>query len=163
MPKDAEKYVCELCDFKCSKLSNYNSHLSTDKHKNQQKSTKINKCQQKSTNVNANSCHTKESFQCNCGRIYRDRSGLWRHKKQYLCVEQEKEQCEEIKMMKEAELKDALKALLEPIESKLMAQTYANMTANNDAITVSNNDTATAMTCPITSTIAVSSNLVDSS
>ena len=33
MPKNAEKYYCKDCDFKCSKLSNYNQHLSTRKHK----------------------------------------------------------------------------------------------------------------------------------
>jgi len=26
------KYYCEKCDFGCSKLSNYNNHLSTAKH-----------------------------------------------------------------------------------------------------------------------------------
>ena len=33
--KNAEKclkYVCDVCDFKCSKLSNYNKHLTTAKH-----------------------------------------------------------------------------------------------------------------------------------
>ena len=33
MPKNAEKFECKICNFKCSKLSNYNIHLSTDKHK----------------------------------------------------------------------------------------------------------------------------------
>ena len=32
-PKNAEKYICEDCDFKCSKQSDYNRHLSTAKHK----------------------------------------------------------------------------------------------------------------------------------
>ena len=27
MPKNAEIYICECCDFKCSKLSNYNIHI----------------------------------------------------------------------------------------------------------------------------------------
>ena len=34
MPKNAEKFYCEHCDFKCSKLSNYNIHCLTPKHKN---------------------------------------------------------------------------------------------------------------------------------
>lgn len=33
MPKNAEKYYCKLCDFGCSKQSNYDNHLSTRKHK----------------------------------------------------------------------------------------------------------------------------------
>ena len=35
MPKNAEKcrkYVCANCNFICSKLSNYNTHLLTAKH-----------------------------------------------------------------------------------------------------------------------------------
>ena len=31
--KNAGQYFCEKCDFKCSKQSNFNKHLSTDKHK----------------------------------------------------------------------------------------------------------------------------------
>ena len=33
MPKNAENYVCLRCNFKCSKESNYNTHLLTAKHK----------------------------------------------------------------------------------------------------------------------------------
>ena len=33
MPKNAFKFICESCDFKCSKQSNYITHLSTHKHK----------------------------------------------------------------------------------------------------------------------------------
>ena len=33
MPKNAEIYTCKICDFKCSKLSNYTSHKMTAKHK----------------------------------------------------------------------------------------------------------------------------------
>ena len=32
--KNAEKFICELCDFSCSKSSNYDKHLLTRKHKN---------------------------------------------------------------------------------------------------------------------------------
>ena len=31
--KNAGQYFCEKCDFKCSKQSNFNMHLSTEKHK----------------------------------------------------------------------------------------------------------------------------------
>ena len=34
MPKNAEKYVCEKCDFKCSKKCDYERHLMTPKHQN---------------------------------------------------------------------------------------------------------------------------------
>jgi len=66
MPKNAKLYICELCHFECSKNSNYTTHLNTRKHKNN-----INK-----QNGNINS--TKNS--CICGKIYKDRTGLWKHK-----------------------------------------------------------------------------------
>jgi len=31
--KNANDFFCEICDFKCRKLSNYNTHLLTAKHK----------------------------------------------------------------------------------------------------------------------------------
>ena len=33
MQKNAEKYYCFYCNFKCSKKSNFNNHLLTLKHK----------------------------------------------------------------------------------------------------------------------------------
>ena len=33
MPKNADKFICEVCHFKCCKSSNYNAHVLTNKHK----------------------------------------------------------------------------------------------------------------------------------
>ena len=74
MPKNAEKFHCKNCGFITSKQSNYNKHLLTAKHKNQQKSTK--KCQK-----------MPQHFTCHCGKQYKDRSGLWRHKKKCQILE----------------------------------------------------------------------------
>ena len=32
-PKIAAKFICECCNYKCSKQSEYNKHLLTSKHK----------------------------------------------------------------------------------------------------------------------------------
>jgi hypothetical protein len=61
----AKLFVCEKCDFKCCKKGDYTRHLATLKHINQQVST-----QKPSNNIT-----------CECGKQYKDRSGLWRHKK----------------------------------------------------------------------------------
>jgi hypothetical protein len=74
MPKNAEKFTCINCDFKCSKKSNFNTHLLTDKHlfnaqeyeKNIYKSKKM--------------PNTSENFICDCGKEYKYYSGLWKHK-----------------------------------------------------------------------------------
>lgn len=69
MPK---MLICEICNFKCSKSSNFNKHLLTSKHKNQQNQQ----------NVNILSTEKMPyDYQCECGKKYKERSGLWRHKK----------------------------------------------------------------------------------
>ena len=56
------KYNCEKCNFVTNTLNNYNIHLSTKKHTNQE----IIECK----------------FECNiCNKKYKSQSGLWRHKK----------------------------------------------------------------------------------
>jgi len=72
MPKNAKKYICEDCNFKCSKLSNYNNHLLTAKH---QMIT--------NGNINDNNLVPKnpKAFECECGNKYNFSSGLSRHKK----------------------------------------------------------------------------------
>ena len=67
MPKNAENYVCLRCNFKCSKESNYNTHLLTAKHK-------------KIYNDNNKIPKKSKIYKCNCGKIYKYTSGLSRHK-----------------------------------------------------------------------------------
>jgi hypothetical protein len=61
--------ICKICNFTCSKSSNFNKHLLTLKHNNQQ---------------NINNLSTEKvpyRYQCECGKKYKERTGLWRHKK----------------------------------------------------------------------------------
>ena len=41
MPKNAEVFNCKICDFECSKQSNYKCNLLTRKHNMKQNETKI--------------------------------------------------------------------------------------------------------------------------
>ena len=73
-PKKTPKiYVCIKCDFKCFNKKDYTRHLNTAKHRNQQN-------QQEKTQKNPKAISNK--LKCVCGKTYKDRSGLWRHKKQ---------------------------------------------------------------------------------
>jgi hypothetical protein len=74
MPKNALKFICELCDFKCSKYSNYLCHLNTRKHTQSEQGNKM------VTNDNAKMKKNAE-YICNCGNVYKYMSGLSRHKK----------------------------------------------------------------------------------
>jgi len=62
-----KKFVCEICQFSCGKQSNYNTHISTPRHIKQHSAT---------------SCVENNTYKCSkCNLSYKDRSGLWRHKK----------------------------------------------------------------------------------
>ena len=68
-PKISYKFFCEKCDYKCSKQSEYNKHLTTAKHK-------------KLTNLTEKSPKISDEFKCAiCEKQYKSRMGLWQHKK----------------------------------------------------------------------------------
>ena len=71
---DVPKYHCIKCDYTCNKKYNWELHLHTIKHNT------INECQN-STETSKN-WHKLAIHSCeNCGKEYKDRSGLWKHKK----------------------------------------------------------------------------------
>ena len=61
-------YICEACNFNSSNKKDYNRHMSTAKHKNQQLST-------------SHQPKNSQSIICSCGKEYKERTGLWKHKK----------------------------------------------------------------------------------
>ena len=71
VPKSSEKYCCEICDFTCSRKSQYDRHLMTRKH---QMATNSNNLVHNSSDITPYICN-------NCSKHYKDRSGLWRHQK----------------------------------------------------------------------------------
>tara|TARA_Y100000389_G_scaffold204526_2_gene257718 strand:- start:12150 stop:12989 length:840 start_codon:yes stop_codon:yes gene_type:complete len=67
MQKKQTSFLCKTCDYKCNSKFLWNQHCATKKHISLEKM---------STNI-CTSEHT-----CNfCGKSYKQRSGLWRHKK----------------------------------------------------------------------------------
>ena len=58
-------FICEKCDYKCFRKSDYTKHLTTNKHKN-----------------NDDQLHkTLKKYTCSCGKEYSFRQGLYLHKK----------------------------------------------------------------------------------
>jgi len=68
-PITPKKFICESCDFKCSKNSDWERHLSTAKHK---KLTIPN---------NFTPFYAEKKNTCHCGKIYKHLSSLCAHKK----------------------------------------------------------------------------------
>ena len=82
--KNIQKFYCETCDFKCSKLGDWSRHNSTLKH---QKEEKRYKKIQKDTIITSNTSKNINLYFCDCGKEYKHHSGLWRHKK--ICQKEE--------------------------------------------------------------------------
>jgi len=63
MPKNAETFHCEKCNFSCCKKSNYEQHLLTRKHKEEAKGSKKN-----------------ADYSCEfCDKKYKSRGSYWKH------------------------------------------------------------------------------------
>ena len=87
-PKNAKFFECIQCDFTCCKKSDYRRHILTRKHKN------VNKLSTESTEITP-----KESniiYKCeDCQKIYKERTGLWKHKKKCALIITEYQYMEE--------------------------------------------------------------------
>jgi len=80
MPKNAEIFTCETCDFKCNKKSNFTTHCSTRKH-----------ILSNNWKPNGNQTIIPNAvlqFVCIiCSAEYKNRSGLWKHQQKCKPVE----------------------------------------------------------------------------
>tara|TARA_Y100000022_G_scaffold123653_1_gene107113 strand:- start:386 stop:751 length:366 start_codon:yes stop_codon:yes gene_type:complete len=65
---EVEYYYCEDCNFRTYKLSDYNRHLATRKHKNM-------------TNTDNYKKNIIQNYSCECGKTYKHRQSLHNHKK----------------------------------------------------------------------------------
>jgi len=81
--KNANSFYCDKCDFTCFKLSNWNTHTTTRKHK-----IRTNTDNYKDKNCQKMPTHNKV-YTCNCGKIFKHASSLWNHKQK--CVSKQEE------------------------------------------------------------------------
>lgn len=69
--KKPAKFICEKCDYICFKKQHLKQHFLSKKHKNAIGNNVEN---------SVNNTETQKHI-CECGKVYQDRSGLWKHKK----------------------------------------------------------------------------------
>jgi len=84
VPTSSGWFNCELCDYSTCRKSQYQRHLSTDKHKKTSNDSKM--------IVNGSNLVLKSSkiYNCLCGKLYKYDSGYYRHKK--VCIFKEDKQ-----------------------------------------------------------------------
>ena len=113
------QFKCACCNYNTSIKSNFNKHLMTRKHKILSNDTKS----IVTSNVDLDVCVINE-FKCDkCERSYKNRSGLWKHKK--ICDGNDKEII--IDLLKKMDEKD--KQIMELLPK--VGNTTNNTTTNN--------------------------------
>jgi hypothetical protein len=79
-----EPQICELCNYACLDVSNFKKHTKTEKHKLNMKEKNINTTEKNTKTTESDNTKNR----CNiCNKQYKNRNGLWYHKKK--CVEPE--------------------------------------------------------------------------
>jgi hypothetical protein len=148
VPKVPEIFECKVCDYITSRKSQFERHVLTAKH------LKSTDCQQKSSET------TNECFECICGKAYKERTGLWRHKKKCLVdmkkiIEDKAEYFNEVAAKKERKCEDSdekidheelIKILMKQnteFKTMLIDQNHKIMELAKDGKYITNNNTTT--------------------
>lgn len=74
--KNRKKFECQKCDYNTSNKFDYEKHCKTKKHKLAILSMPID-----NLSINLSQKSQKLGYNCDCGKTYKDYSGLWRHRK----------------------------------------------------------------------------------
>jgi hypothetical protein len=87
-------FYCEKCDYECCRKSDYNKHILTSKHQNDDAQL-------------PKTLKTLKKYNCSCGKEYRYRQGLYLHRKK--CSKYENiEEPENIAILENTDKKDEL-------------------------------------------------------
>ena len=79
VPFGSEFFICNLCNYKSIRKSQYDRHILTSKHKNK---VEYNQTLEKSSE-NSNNVY---KYNCECGKSYPYRSSLYNHKKKCISI-----------------------------------------------------------------------------
>jgi len=90
--KSASKFYCKDCDYGTCKKNNFNVHILSDKHFRITNGYK--KGQLSAENQPTPNSTEDDNFICSCGKQYKHRQGLWRHKK--ICINENNKKLSEI-------------------------------------------------------------------
>ena len=130
-PKISQKICCTLCDYYTCKISDYNKHLLTSKHINNDNSYKNN------DKVADLSQKVAKKFECECGRTYKFRQGLYHHRKNCNLLYEEKL---EIKSTSESEIKILTNLVMDVVkQNQELTNKIVDIYKTNSHTNISNN------------------------
>ena len=133
LAKTSNTYYCEHCDYGSYKKYNFELHFTTKKHKNNVLTTNNNKLGAKTS---------KKTLICDCcDKSFKDRAGLWRHKKK--CIKIDEEQTEENGYYEGINIKDKDALVLHLLKQNGMLQKSLIEMSKDKSITNNNNTTHT--------------------
>ena len=122
----SKKFICERCDYKSNKKSEFTRHLGTQKHKLLIETDIL---------IAENTENTKILYNCSCGKSYKHYQSLWKHKKK--CTTQT---CENIET--EINYKDMfIKMITENKELRKQISQLIPIVGNNNNNTTNKNTT----------------------
>ena len=120
--ENTEKYCCNFCNVKCSHYSEWKRHILTQKHKNLINTDK------NTDNTDTFDNKNNNTYNCSCGKKYKHRQSLFTHKK--TCTYKQED----------INLENSLKAIIQPLEEKIMAieseKMFAIQNTNNNDISL---------------------------
>jgi predicted metal-binding transcription factor (methanogenesis marker protein 9) len=133
--KNIRNFVCDVCDYSCSKKGDWKRHILRPKH------IKLTNMIQQDTENDSKDIDTLNQYMCNCGNTYKHHSGLWRHKKQCTYQDSKMETTNVAHSDEINELKEFMKYLMqENSEMKnMMMEVIKNGTNTNSHNTISTN------------------------
>jgi len=79
-------FYCEVCNYTCSKKQHIKQHFLSQSHKKLTGNQVSNNGNQ---TIIKNVAQKNNIFECLCGNKYKNRSGLWKHKKSYSSIAKE--------------------------------------------------------------------------
>ena len=142
--KRADFFECKICNFNCSKKSNYDRHLLTAKHKNR---TLLSKKEQKKCRTILDKQINKVVYECQCGKVYKARNSYWYHKKKCIYSKDDSDdevitEIKESRIVKEENDTDYKELLIEAMKTMQQQQKQINemipLIGNNNNNTTNN-------------------------
>ena len=126
-PKNLVIFYCKFCDFNTCNKKDFTRHNNTKKHN-------FNKNQ--GFSMVKTPKNPKPNYECKCGKIYSDNSGLWRHKKKCDIKDESSDEVSEKQTQELEEMKEFMKYLMkENSEMKnLMMDVVKTGTHNTNTI-----------------------------